>query len=61
MMKQIYHCQLHPLQAANCYRNSRLAVDEDDLTWMTLLIIFALKPLGKEYSEMQNDAFFVRL
>ena len=21
----------HPLQAANCYRNSRLGVDEDDL------------------------------
>ena len=25
------HCHLHPLQAANCYRNSRLVVDEDDL------------------------------
>ena len=25
----VYHCQLHPLQAANCYRNSRLVVDED--------------------------------
>ena len=27
----ILHCHLHPLQAANCYRNSRLVVDEDDL------------------------------
>ena len=25
------HCHLHPLQAANCCRNSRLLVDEDDL------------------------------
>ena len=24
---------LHPLQAANCYRNSRLIVNEDDLMW----------------------------
>ena len=24
------HCHLHPLQAANCCRNSRLVVDEDD-------------------------------
>ena len=28
----IYHCYLHPPQAANCCRNSRLVVDEDDLT-----------------------------
>ena len=28
------HCHLHPLQAANCCRNSRLAVDEDDLKWV---------------------------
>ena len=27
----IYHCHLHPLQAANCCRNSRLVVDEYDL------------------------------
>ena len=27
----ILHCHLHPLQAANCCRNSRLVVDEDDL------------------------------
>ena len=27
----IYHCHLHPPQAANCCRNSRLVVDEDDL------------------------------
>ena len=27
----IYHCHLHSLQAANCCRNSRLVVDEDDL------------------------------
>ena len=25
------HCHLHPLQAPNCCRNSRLVVDEDDL------------------------------
>ena len=29
----IYYIHLHPLQAANCYRNSRLAVEEDDLMW----------------------------
>ena len=29
------HCHLHPLQAANCCRNSRLVVDEDDLKWVT--------------------------
>ena len=28
------HCHLHPLQAANCYCNSRLVVDEDDFMWM---------------------------
>ena len=27
----LYHCHLHPLQAANCCRNSQLVVDEDDL------------------------------
>ena len=27
------HCHLHPLQAANCCRNSPLVVDEDDLMW----------------------------
>ena len=27
------HRHLHPLQAANCCRNSRLVVDEDDLMW----------------------------
>ena len=26
-----FHCRLHPLQAANCCRNSRIVVDEDDL------------------------------
>ena len=25
-----YHSHLHPLQAVNCGRNSRLVVDEDD-------------------------------
>ena len=29
----IYHCHLYPLQAANCCRDSRLVVDEDDLMW----------------------------
>ena len=28
------HCHLHPLQAANCCRNSRLVVDENDLKWV---------------------------
>ena len=28
---RIYHCHFHPLQAANCCRNSRLVVNEDDL------------------------------
>ena len=32
----IYHCHLHPLQAANCCRNSRLVVDEDDLMWFEI-------------------------
>ena len=27
------YLHLHPLQAANCCRNSRLVVDEDDLMW----------------------------
>ena len=26
-------CHHHPLQAANCCRNSRLVVNEDDLMW----------------------------
>ena len=30
----ICHCHLHPLQAANCCRNSRLVVDEDDFKWV---------------------------
>ena len=32
----IYHCNLHSLQAANCCRNSRLVVDEDDLMWFKI-------------------------
>ena len=24
----------HPLQATNCWRNSRLVVDDDDLKWV---------------------------
>ena len=31
------HCHLHTLQAANCCRNSRLVVDEDDLKWVKKL------------------------
>ena len=30
---EIQKDHLHPLQAVNCCRNSRLVVDEDDLTW----------------------------
>ena len=33
----IYYCHLHPLQAANCCRNSRLVEDEDDI-WSGLKI-----------------------
>ena len=45
----IYPCHLHPLQAANCCRNSRLAVDEDDLKCVaneknSSMKIFDLKP-----------------
>ena len=32
----IYHCHLHPLQAANCFRNSRLVVDENDLNLVAM-------------------------
>ena len=28
------HCHLHPLQSANCSRNLRLVVNEDDLKWV---------------------------
>ena len=28
------HCHFHPLQAANCCRNSRLVVDENVLKWV---------------------------
>ena len=31
MRNTIIHCHLHPLQAANCCRNSRFVVDDDDL------------------------------
>ena len=27
----IYHCNLYPLQAVNCCRNSRLVVDEGEV------------------------------
>ena len=30
----IYDCHLHPLQAANCCRNSGLVVDENDMKWV---------------------------
>ena len=38
----VYHCHLHPLQAANCCRNSRLAVDEYNINWVTLVINISL-------------------
>ena len=52
-----YNCHLRPLQAANCCRNSRLVVDEDDLKWVknirklpcigkSIMDIFLLKPLN---------------
>ena len=30
----VYYCHLHPLEAANCCRNSRLVVDKGDLKWV---------------------------
>ena len=40
---------LHPLQAANCFRNSRLVVDEDDLNRVAneqnILLLFLKKIL----------------
>ena len=53
----IYHCHLHPLQAANCCHNSRLVVDEADLKRVAnekrycyhlnnSRKMFVLKPLG---------------
>ena len=30
-LSRINHCHLQPLQTANCCRNSRLVVNEDDL------------------------------
>ena len=30
----IYHCNLHQRHAVNCFRNSRLAVDDDDVKWV---------------------------
>ena len=61
---------LHPLQAANCCRNSRLVVDEDDFKSVRIknilllleqfMKIFVLKPLGfrklSNSSEIQNYA-----
>ena len=31
---RIYHCRLHPPQAANCCRISQLVVYKDDLMWV---------------------------
>ena len=68
-------CHFHPLQAANCCRNSRLVVDENDLNWVTngkiycyflniSMQIFVLKPLGfrklSYFSEMRNEALMHR-
>ena len=30
---RMYHSHFHPLQAANCCRNARLVVDENDMMW----------------------------
>ena len=64
------HCNLHSLQAAKCCRNSRLVVNEDDLTWVkmrkyiisikTVLVygqFFYAAPLCKKlsHSSIQND------
>ena len=68
------HCHLHPLQAANCCRNSRLVVDEDDLKWVTneksiaivktvLIKCPSETPMCRKLShssQMQNDALIHR-
>ena len=61
----------HPLQAANCCRNSRLSVDENDLQWVTneKKILLLLRQFHancrsettscrklSNFSEMQDDA-----
>ena len=63
----IYHCHLHPLQAANCCRNSRLVVDEDVWKWVAFekkycyylknsRKIFAIKPLGYKIKSFFRNA-----
>ena len=71
----IYHCNLHQLQAVNCWRNSRRVVDEDELKCVanennillllnTSIEMLGLKSLGSRklshYSEMQNDVLMHR-
>ena len=67
-----WHCHLHQVQAANCYRNSRLAVDEDDLKWVAKTILLLSKQFRKTFRsktpsckklkhplEMQNDIILI--
>ena len=63
----LMHCLLNPLQAANCCCNSRLIVDEDDLTWVAHdksdIIVIKTAPRFRKlshYSDMQNDALMHR-
>ena len=42
---------IHPLQAANCCRNSRLVADEDDLKWVKNCRVLVNKFLGNIHSK----------
>ena len=62
----IYHCHLHPLQAANCCRNFRLLVDEKYLLLLLKQLHGSVRsntPRCRRLchsSEMQNDAFYIK-
>ena len=43
------HCHIHPLQAANCCRNSRLVVDEEDFKWVKKKMSCISKPVSWKY------------
>ena len=58
----VYYRHLHPIQAANCCRNSRLVVDEDDLMLFKNQgkLPCIGKPLSWEFS-FQNPFFLGKL
>ena len=51
----IYHYHIHPLQAANCCRNSRLVVDKDDLKSVAKekYILLLLKQVHEQFLSSQ--------